>query len=63
MAAKKAKFETFQSKSGRREWFWRLRSRNGRIVAVSGEGYTRKSKAEFAILVTMRIVEQVIYTP
>jgi uncharacterized protein YegP (UPF0339 family) len=25
------------------EWYWRLRARNGRIVAVGGEGYTRRN--------------------
>jgi hypothetical protein len=29
----------------RRDWRWRLRARNGRIVAVSGEGYRKRSHA------------------
>lgn len=28
-----------------RQWRWRLRARNGNIVADSGEGYVRKSAA------------------
>ncbi len=28
----------------RREWRWRLRHRNGNILADSGEGYTRRSR-------------------
>lgn len=27
------------------EWRWRLRARNGRILADSGEGYARKAHA------------------
>lgn len=30
------------------EWRWRLKARNGRIVADSAEGYTRKDGAERA---------------
>ena len=30
------------------EWRWRLRARNGRIVADSGEGYTRRAAAAAA---------------
>ena len=29
-------------KDGKGEWRWRLRARNGRTVADSGEGYKRK---------------------
>ncbi|MFC2075562.1 YegP family protein [candidate division KSB1 bacterium] len=35
------RFEVFRDKKG--EYRWRLRARNGRIVADSGEGYKRKS--------------------
>ena len=27
------------------QWYWRLRSANGRIVATGAEGYTRKADA------------------
>lgn len=38
-----ARFELFRD-SGE-EWRWRLRHRNGNIIATSGEGYTRKHNA------------------
>jgi len=34
------KFYIFQD--AKKEWRWHLKARNGRIVAVSGEGYKRK---------------------
>lgn len=34
----------FQDRRG--EWRWRVKSRNGRIVADSAESYTRKLSAE-----------------
>ena len=37
------KFHIYQDKRG--EWRWRLKARNGRIVADSGEGYVRKGGA------------------
>lgn len=33
----------YQDSAG--EWRWRLQARNNRIVATSGEGYTRKRDA------------------
>jgi uncharacterized protein YegP (UPF0339 family) len=42
------KFHIYQDKRG--EWRWRLKARNGRIVADSGEGYVRKSGAYLAAL-------------
>jgi len=39
-----AGFEIFRDKGG--EWRWRLRHRNGNIIAISGEGYTRKHNAQ-----------------
>lgn len=30
-------------KDDNKEWRWRLRARNGRILADSGEGYKRKA--------------------
>ena len=35
-----AKFQLYKDKAG--EWRWRLRANNGRIIADSGEGYTKK---------------------
>jgi uncharacterized protein YegP (UPF0339 family) len=37
-------FEVFRSDANG-EWYWRITHRNGNIVAVAGEGYTRKAKA------------------
>lgn len=39
-----ARFEIFQDQS--KEWRWRLRHRNGDIIAASGEGYTQKHNAK-----------------
>ncbi|MFC7251689.1 amphi-Trp domain-containing protein [Halomicroarcula sp. GCM10025324] len=38
-----ARFEVFRDQG--EEWRWRLRHRNGNIIATSGEGYTRKHNA------------------
>ncbi|MDT3436499.1 amphi-Trp domain-containing protein [Haloarcula sp. 1CSR25-25] len=38
-----ARFEVYQARDD--EWRWRLRHRNGNIIATSGEGYTRKHNA------------------
>lgn len=38
-----ARFEVFRDQA--EEWRWRLRHRNGNIIATSGEGYTRKHNA------------------
>ncbi|QIO22168.1 HVO_2922 family protein [Haloarcula sp. JP-L23] len=38
-----ARFELFRDRND--EWRWRLRHRNGNVVATSGEGYTRKHNA------------------
>ena len=39
-----ARFEVFRDRGD--EWRWRLRHRNGYIIATSGEGYTRKHNAQ-----------------
>ncbi|WP_200531786.1 amphi-Trp domain-containing protein [Halorubrum sp. LN27] len=38
-----ARFEVYRGRDG--EWRWRLRHRNGNIIATGGEGYTRKHNA------------------
>lgn len=38
-----ARFELFRDRGS--EWRWRLRHRNGNIIATSGEGYTQKHNA------------------
>jgi uncharacterized protein YegP (UPF0339 family) len=42
-SSKKFVFDVYQTTDG--EWRWRLWSRNGRIVADSGEGYKRRQDA------------------
>jgi uncharacterized protein YegP (UPF0339 family) len=38
-----ARFEVFRDRAD--EWRWRLRHRNGNVIAAGGEGYTRKHNA------------------
>lgn len=42
-----ARFEVFRDRG--EEWRWRLRHRNGNVIAISGEGYTRKHNAQKGI--------------
>ena len=42
------KFEYYQS-SKDSNWYWRLKSGNGQIMADSGEGYSSKQACERAI--------------
>jgi uncharacterized protein YegP (UPF0339 family) len=44
---KRAKFEVYADRAG--EYRWRLVASNGRIVADSGEGYTRERDALRAV--------------
>lgn len=41
------KFEIYKARDGHR---WRLRARNGRIIADGGEGYTRPSLCVAAVV-------------
>ena len=41
------KFELYQD--GRLEWRWRLKARNGEIIAVSSESYQHKMDCTHAI--------------
>ena len=41
------KFEIYQDR--KKEWRWRLKSKNGRILAMSSEGYKRKAYASKVI--------------
>lgn len=47
-----ARFEVFRDRGD--EWRWRLRHRNGNVVATSGEGYTRKHNAWKGLRSVMR---------
>ena len=49
---KRSRFQFYQDRSG--EWRWRLYAPNNRIVADSGEGYSRKADA-------MRAAKRVIF--
>lgn len=40
------KFHVYQDSAG--AWRWRLQARNGRVVADSAEGYSRRAGAERA---------------
>ncbi len=42
--ASQARFELYQGKGD--QWRWRLRHRNGNVVATGGQGYTRKHNAQ-----------------
>ncbi|QHS17621.1 DUF1508 domain-containing protein [haloarchaeon 3A1-DGR] len=42
-----AAFEVYEDNAG--EWRWRLRHRNGNVLADSGEGYTSRSAAVNAV--------------
>lgn len=55
MSAPFAHFEIYKDKGG--EWRWRLRARNGRIVADSAEGYASKRNATRAVTDTLDAVE------
>ena len=44
-------------KDGRGEWRWTLHASNGRKIADSGEGYTRKQNCEEAIALVKRSAE------
>jgi uncharacterized protein YegP (UPF0339 family) len=44
LRASAARFELFEDRA--EEWRWRLRHRNGNVIADSGEGYTRKHNAQ-----------------
>lgn len=44
---KTSRFDVYQDHAG--EWRWRLLAPNGRTVADSGEGYTRRASARRAV--------------
>jgi len=44
-----ARVEFFEaSRNARHAWYWRLKARNGQVIAVGGEGYTRRRDVERA---------------
>jgi len=46
------RFELYRDRGD--EWRWRLRHRNGNVIASSGEGYTRKANAQKGLRSVMR---------
>ena len=52
---KRSHYEVYQDAAD--EWRWRLRAKNGRIVADSGEGYSTKRKALTACRRLIEIVD------
>lgn len=51
------RFEPFQDNAG--GWRWRLLAANNRIIADSGESYTRKEDAERAVGTVIETVIEV----
>jgi uncharacterized protein YegP (UPF0339 family) len=51
-----AKFEIYQDGSG--DYRWRFQSNNGKILAVSAEGYLNRANCEHAIILIKRETSQ-----
>ena len=49
------RFELYRDAKG--EWRWRLRAKNGAVVAESGEGYLRREDCEHGIGLVRQAVE------
>ena len=49
------RFELYRDSVG--EWRWRLRARNGEVVADSGEGYKRREDCEHGISLVRQSAE------
>ena len=47
MAMTNSRFQIYRDKAGK--WRWRLRAGNHRIIADSGEGYSRRAAAAKAL--------------
>lgn len=41
------------------QWYWRVKAKNGQIIATGGEGYTRRFSAQrgFRRFMSLRVVE------
>lgn len=50
------KFELYQDTVG--DFRWRFQSNNGKILAVSGEGYNNRANCEHAIILIKREAPQ-----
>jgi uncharacterized protein YegP (UPF0339 family) len=49
------RFELYRDAGG--QWRWRLRARNGEVVAESGEGYVRREDCEHGISLVRQSAE------
>lgn len=49
------RFELYRDAGG--QWRWRLRARNGEVVADSGEGYVRREDCEHGIALVRQSAE------
>ena len=45
-------------KDARREWRWRIKARNGCIVAASSEGYRRRANARANLRKLLHLIEK-----
>ena len=55
------KIEIYEDKAG--EYRWRLKARNGRIIAIPGEGYTRKRDCYRAVCVLFPAIRESLSIP
>ena len=53
-----AKFEIYQDL--RREFRWRFKANNGKILAESGEGYSNRANCEHAIIAIRQQVPRAV---
>ena len=49
------RFELYRDAKG--EWRWRLRARNGEVIADCGEGYVRREDCEHGIALVRQSTE------
>jgi uncharacterized protein YegP (UPF0339 family) len=59
MALSKPRFETFKGADGK--YYWRLKARNGKVVAIGGEGYSGPGAAENAVFSLIGTIQAAYY--
>jgi uncharacterized protein YegP (UPF0339 family) len=59
MALAKPTFETFEGVDGR--YYWRLKARNGKVIATGGEGYAGLGGVENAVFTLIGTVQAGYY--
>lgn len=57
---KRAKLDVFKGKGG---WRWRIKAKNGRKVATSGEAFASKGNAQRALDTMTRIIRELPFGP